>query len=272
MDRTAVLAWVASYERAWREMDVTGLDRLFTPDAHYLRSPYDAEPLVGLAAIREFWADPTPFTMAAEPVAVDGAHAVVRVTVQYGGDEPQEYRDLFVLRFARDGRVEHFEEWPYWPDKPYTASAPEAAAATTPPVERSRTAAYALVRRGTDILLVRASDESGAPGRWFLPGGGIEFGEHPADAVVRELREETGLGGVVTSLVGVRSDVQTRPDGGERLHTLRVCYAVEVTGGDLVSEVAGSTDLARWVDADAALDLDLMPFVRAFLAPETPTT
>ena len=32
----------------------------------------------------------------------------------------QEYRDLWVLRFAADGRVEHFEEWAYWPDKPYT--------------------------------------------------------------------------------------------------------------------------------------------------------
>lgn len=122
MDRASVLAWVAEYERAWRETDVAGLDRLFTPDARYLRSPYDPDPLVGLAAIREFWADPTPFRMTAEPVAVNGRDAVVRVDVQYGGDAPQEYRDLFVLRFAEDGRVEHFEEWPYWPEKHYTAS------------------------------------------------------------------------------------------------------------------------------------------------------
>lgn len=126
MDRTAVMTWIAEYERAWRDMDTAGLDRLFTPGARYLRSPYDAEPLVGLAAIREFWVDATPFTMSAEPVAVDGADAVVRVEVQYGGDAPQEYRDLFVLRFAEDGRVEHFEEWPYWPDKPYTAATDDA--------------------------------------------------------------------------------------------------------------------------------------------------
>jgi len=126
MDRTAVMTWIAEYERAWRDMDTAGLDRLFTPGARYLRSPYDAEPLVGLEAIREFWVDATPFTMSAEPVAVDGADAVVRVEVQYGGDAPQEYRDLFVLRFAEDGRVEHFEEWPYWPDKPYTAASDDA--------------------------------------------------------------------------------------------------------------------------------------------------
>jgi len=35
----------------------------------------------------------------------------------------QEYRDLWLLRFAADGRVEHFEEWVYWPDRPSTAAA-----------------------------------------------------------------------------------------------------------------------------------------------------
>ncbi len=122
MGRADVMAWVAAYERAWRDDDVSAVATLFTEEARYLRSPYEA-PLEGLAAIRDFWPDPTPFTMDAEVVAADGADAVVRVEVRYGGDEPQEYRDLWVLRFAPDGRVEHFEEWAYWPGKPYSASA-----------------------------------------------------------------------------------------------------------------------------------------------------
>ncbi|WP_024286471.1 nuclear transport factor 2 family protein [Cellulomonas sp. KRMCY2] len=121
MDTRAVMAWVERYEQAWRDDDVAGVGDLFTEDAHYLRSPYDP-PLDGLDAIRGFWSDPTPFTMTAEPVAVAGRDAVVRVEVAYGGDEPQEYRDLWILRFADDGRVQHFEEWAYWPDKPYTAA------------------------------------------------------------------------------------------------------------------------------------------------------
>jgi len=122
MARDAVTGWVERYERAWRDQDVDGLDRLFHEDARYLRSPY-AEPLEGLAAIREFWVDPTPFEMTAEVVAADGLDAVVRVEVQYGGEKPQEYRDLWVLRFGPDGRAELFEEWAYWPEKPYTTSA-----------------------------------------------------------------------------------------------------------------------------------------------------
>ncbi|WP_448059075.1 nuclear transport factor 2 family protein [Cellulomonas hominis] len=122
MDTDRVMAWVAEYERAWRADDVDHLDTLFTPHARYLHSPYDP-PLDGLDAIRADWSDPTPFTMTATPVAVEGIAAVVRVLVRYGGDEPQEYLDLWVLRFAADGRVEHFEEWAYWPGKPYSAAA-----------------------------------------------------------------------------------------------------------------------------------------------------
>lgn len=122
MGRDAVTGWVEHYERAWRAQDVDDLNRLFTENARYLRSPYDAEPLEGLDAIRGFWLDDTPFEMTATVIAADGANAVVRVHVQYTGDKPQEYRDLWVITFAPDGRAEVFEEWAYWPDKPYTVS------------------------------------------------------------------------------------------------------------------------------------------------------
>ena len=49
--------------------------------------------------------------MTAEPVAVEGRDAVVRLEVRYRDPVAQEYRDLWVLRFAPDGRVEDFEEW-----------------------------------------------------------------------------------------------------------------------------------------------------------------
>jgi ketosteroid isomerase-like protein len=122
MDRTSVMTWVDGYERAWREGDAAAVDRLFTEDVRYRRSPY-SESMVGHAAVRDFWLEDEglSFTMTAEPVAVEGSTAVVRVRVHYGAPDPREYQDLWVLRFAADGRVEDFEEWAYWPDKPYTA-------------------------------------------------------------------------------------------------------------------------------------------------------
>ncbi|ROS74457.1 nuclear transport factor 2 family protein [Cellulomonas sp. PhB143] len=123
MDHDRVNAWVAAYERAWREDDAGAVPRLFTEDARYSRSPYD-HALVGHAEIADFWtADAgATFSMTAEPVAVEGRHAVVRVAVRYTAPRDQEYKDLWVLELADDGRVSDFEEWPFWPGRPYSAN------------------------------------------------------------------------------------------------------------------------------------------------------
>lgn len=124
MDSDDVMRWVAGYERAWRTGDRQAVTELFTDDARYRTTPYE-EPKVGHAAIQAFWLEDegTTFTVDAEPVAVEGRDAVVRLEVHYSGPRTQEYRDLWVLRFADDGRVEEFEEWPYWPGRSDTAEA-----------------------------------------------------------------------------------------------------------------------------------------------------
>jgi ketosteroid isomerase-like protein len=116
------MEWVRGYEAAWRASDSAAVARLFTEDARYRRSPYEASE-VGHAAIRAFWSqdEGQPFTVSADAIAVEGRNAVVRLEVHYGEPSNQEYRDLWVLRFADDGRVEDFEEWAYWPGKPYSA-------------------------------------------------------------------------------------------------------------------------------------------------------
>ncbi len=123
MDRDQVMAWVDGYIEAWRAEDVSGVERLFTEDAAYRASPYEP-PAIGHDAIKAFWLDDSgeSFTTNAEPIAVEGHAAVVRVEVRYGDPVSQEYRDLWVLEFAPDGRVRDFEEWAYWPGKPYSAS------------------------------------------------------------------------------------------------------------------------------------------------------
>lgn len=118
-DADRLLGWVRGYERAWRTAGTETLSALFTEDAEYLASPYD-EPAAGLPAIRAFWEEERGgpdevFTMTAEVVATSGDTGVVRVLVRYGDPVVQEYTDLWVLRFAEDGRVSRFEEWPFWP-------------------------------------------------------------------------------------------------------------------------------------------------------------
>ncbi len=56
-----------------------------------------------------------------------------------------------------------------------------------------RVAAYALILRDDRILLTRLASRISADEKWHLPGGGVDHGENPRDALVREIREETGL-------------------------------------------------------------------------------
>ena len=118
-----VMRWVNGYEQAWRNGDVDAVEALFTEQAKYRPSPYEP-PEVGHAAIKEFWLDDEgkAFTVSAWPVAVEGDDAVVRVDVGYGDPISQEYRNVWLLRFATDGRVDDFEEWAYWPGKGYSAA------------------------------------------------------------------------------------------------------------------------------------------------------
>ncbi|MET8976176.1 NUDIX hydrolase [Streptomyces sp. NPDC004539] len=114
-----------------------------------------------------------------------------------------------------------------------------------------RTAAYAVVVENDRILLARFRNPDGT-GVWVMPGGGVEHGEDPYDAVIRELREETGYEVEVTALLGVHSRRISVPRDGLRgpadHHGMAVVYEAKVVGGDLRPEENGSTDLAAWHD------------------------
>ena len=65
----------------------------------------------------------------------------------------------------------------------------------------------ACVRRGDDILLVQRKFPPSA-GSWVLPGGFVDQGERPEEAVLRELSEESGLEGRNPRLLMVMGDPQ----------------------------------------------------------------
>ncbi len=95
--------------------------------------------------------------------------------------------------------------------------------------------AAAIVRNEKgDILLQRRGDT----GEWSLPGGAIEPGEEPADAVVREVFEETGLRIVPERIVGIYggpSHVIQFPNGDQAAY-ISVTFVCRVTGGSLQTD------------------------------------
>lgn len=122
---------------------------------------------------------------------------------------------------------------------------------TSGPTPVTRVSAYAVCVEDGRLLLARIAPgyTVGFDGWWTLPGGGIEHGEDPRDAAVRELAEETGLIGEVVELLDVDSWHTTftnRIGEPEDYHGIRILYGCRVVGGELRNEVDGSTDECRW--------------------------
>lgn len=127
-----------------------------------------------------------------------------------------------------------------------------------------RVAAYAVVTDDEGrVLLARWTQ--GRRVAWTMPGGGLEDGEDPEDAVRREVREETGYSVRVDGLLGIHSRVipagRRIQKADSPLHTLRIVYRATITGGRLRNEVGGSTDMAGWFELPALADLQRVRLV-----------
>jgi ADP-ribose pyrophosphatase YjhB (NUDIX family) len=115
-----------------------------------------------------------------------------------------------------------------------------------------RVAAYAVIIRDDHILLSRLAERLTSKELWTLPGGGLEHGEDPRDAVVREVHEETGLDVQIGETARVYSSHQRntwRQGRRADAHSLRIVYDgwVPVDAPEpRVVEVDGSTVEAAW--------------------------
>ncbi len=99
-----------------------------------------------------------------------------------------------------------------------------------------------VIHRGR-VLLVRRGSEP-LKGRWSIPGGLVELGEDLAQAVRRELREETGLRVEPRQVLAILDRIQ-RQGRRVRYHFVIVDYACRLKGGRL--RPASDVDDARWV-------------------------
>ena len=120
------------------------------------------------------------------------------------------------------------------------------------PFRLQRLAVYALVRRGPDVLLTRISALGAHPGAWTLPGGGLDHGESPRDAVAREVREECGIDCEIGDLLDVHDThfEGTSPSGRfEDFHGVHLVFRGTVPEGaePRVVETDGTTDAVAWV-------------------------
>jgi len=113
-----------------------------------------------------------------------------------------------------------------------------------------RLAAYAVCIEHGRVLLALYAPPEREPS-WTLPGGGVEHGEDPFDAVIREVAEETGCDAVVERLLGVDSRIipaAERPAGFPRTdhQNVGIFYRVRITGGQPRPEPGGDIAESAW--------------------------
>lgn len=117
-----------------------------------------------------------------------------------------------------------------------------------------RLAAYAVCIEDGRVLLARHVSREGGS-NWTLPGGRVEHGEDPFDAVIREVAEETGCAAVVERLLGVDSRVipAASARAGVEHQNVGIFYRVRLAGGELRPEPDGEIAESVWTPfADVA--------------------
>jgi ADP-ribose pyrophosphatase YjhB (NUDIX family) len=108
------------------------------------------------------------------------------------------------------------------------------------------------------ILMIRRSDND----LYSIPGGQVEPGETLTQAVVREVREETGIDIEVTGLIGLYSNPNhvVAYDDGEVRQEFSICFDARPTGGALrTSNESSETD---WIGFHDLVDLNIHPSIR----------
>ena len=136
---------------------------------------------------------------------------------------------------------------------------------------RWRPSAYGIVIKDDSILLSPQFNENS----YDLPGGGIDLGESPEDAVIREVKEETGLDVVNPKAVNISFSFFKLPRASknEFVQSIMLYYACDFTGGKLSSDGFDEYEqqyarLAEWVplpkldSIDVASSVDWRPFVK----------
>ena len=108
----------------------------------------------------------------------------------------------------------------------------------------------AIIRRGDEILVFQRTRHQSMPLKWEFPGGKIEHGEQPRDALRRELDEELGIDATIGDEVS--RIVHTYPDGGSV--ELRF-YVVEKYEGELENRIFNDV---QWSHRSKLTDFDFL--------------
>lgn len=110
----------------------------------------------------------------------------------------------------------------------------------------------AVIIQGDEVLLIKRA-KAPSKGDWSLPGGAIEIGETAKAALVREVKEETGLDVSIGDVIDAVDFINTMPDGHHQFHYILIDYLAFPTGGTL--QAGSDAEDARFYSFEKALTM-----------------
>ncbi|MCR8845639.1 NUDIX domain-containing protein [Paenibacillus sp. SC116] len=126
---------------------------------------------------------------------------------------------------------------------------------------------YGILVNDNKILLIKKS-RGPHKGKWDLPGGRIEFGEEPYDALKREFYEETGVSeieGKIRIATSYTIIYPLKENYLEELHHIGIIYDVRLLSTDFQLKTNGDQHDslgAEWISLEKIHDIEITPFVK----------
>jgi len=126
--------------------------------------------------------------------------------------------------------------------------------------EYVKVASHGLIQKDNKFLVIhRSSLNDYKPNLWDLPGGTIEFGEHPIDALIREIDEETKTKVKVGNLIFVYDFVS-----GEKRHQFQMVFTCDYLSGEVILNPREHQDF-KWVTLEEMEQLPKIAFLEELI-------
>ena len=117
-------------------------------------------------------------------------------------------------------------------------------------------AIHSWIKKDNKYLVTRRSNSDDfMPGFWDTPGGGIDFGENHQHALIREIKEESGLDVKINKLIFCHDILYPNR------HWFVLIYECEIVGEEIITIDPNEHDEYRWVTIDDLKDLPKIPFL-----------
>ena len=121
--------------------------------------------------------------------------------------------------------------------------------------------AAVIIRNGQVLLSLRGNEPN--KGKWGIPGGVVEVGEKIEEALIREVKEETGVDVKPLKRVAIFDSIRRDAEGKVQYHYILFEYLCEYVSGELRR---GDDALdVKWVKISELHTLDIMELTRRFI-------